>query len=184
MSAAAGTELDVTPQVEPFTRADYAQLPEGFRAFLLEGQFVREAAPTHRHQAIVMRLSTQAWRVAPERALQAPTDLVIDDLTVLQPYILVSCDDCRMADDADPETVPVLVMEVLSPATARRDREQKTGHYLRAGVAEVWLVDPIAVAIDIVTAAGTTHHAADDVAASAVVPGLRFVPRDVIQSPE
>ncbi len=172
------------PTTEPFTRADYAQLPEGFRAFLLEGQFVREAAPTWSHQEIVGALYVAVRAVARRRVLMAPADVVIDDLNVLQPDILAFGPDVPRAGTADPETVPVLVMEVLSPGTARRDRVQKTGHYLRAGVAEVWLVDPIAVAIDIVTTAGTTRFDADQVAESRAVSGLRIAPRDVIEDPD
>jgi Uma2 family endonuclease len=39
------------------------------------------------------------------------------------------------------QLVPDLVVEVLSPSTARRDRTEKKHAYERAGVAEYWLVD-------------------------------------------
>src|SRR4030095_14768184 len=38
--------------------------------------------------------------------------------------------------------VPNLVVEILSPATSRRDRTQKKAVYERNGVTEYWLVDP------------------------------------------
>jgi len=34
------------------------------------------------------------------------------------------------------------IVEVLSPTTKRRDRNQKRGLYTDAGVGEYWLVDP------------------------------------------
>ena len=40
------------------------------------------------------------------------------------------------------EIVPTLVVEILSPATSRRDRTEKKAVYERNGVAEYWLVDP------------------------------------------
>jgi len=38
--------------------------------------------------------------------------------------------------------VPDLVVEILSPSTARRDRVEKKRIYARCGVEEYWLVDP------------------------------------------
>jgi Uma2 family endonuclease len=38
--------------------------------------------------------------------------------------------------------VPDLVVEILSPSTARRDRTAKRNAYERSGVDEYWLVDP------------------------------------------
>ncbi len=157
-----------------FTRADYAQLPEGFPASLLDGDFVREAAPTFGHQALVIELVLRLSDLAPRRVLASPVDVVIDNWNVLQPDVLVFGDHVAAARDADPEEVPVLVVEVLSPSTASRDREAKTAHYVRAGVAEVWLIDPEAGAIDVVTADGLTHHESDDTAVSAAVPGFRL----------
>jgi Uma2 family endonuclease len=37
---------------------------------------------------------------------------------------------------------PLLVVEIISPSTRRRDHEQKKSLYLDAGVAEYWIVDP------------------------------------------
>lgn len=38
--------------------------------------------------------------------------------------------------------LPSLIVEVLSPTTKRRDRNQKRDLYTDAGVGEYWLVDP------------------------------------------
>jgi Uma2 family endonuclease len=38
--------------------------------------------------------------------------------------------------------VPDLLIEILSPSTRRYDRRQKRNRYERAGVRELWLVDP------------------------------------------
>ncbi|MBI3302914.1 MAG: Uma2 family endonuclease [Deltaproteobacteria bacterium] len=38
--------------------------------------------------------------------------------------------------------MPTLVVEILSPATARRDRTEKKRLYEMNGVEEYWLVDP------------------------------------------
>ncbi len=38
--------------------------------------------------------------------------------------------------------MPILIVEVLSDSTRRRDRMQKRDLYMDAGVAEYWIVDP------------------------------------------
>jgi Uma2 family endonuclease len=42
----------------------------------------------------------------------------------------------------------LLAVEVLSPTTARTDRIRKRSYYQRAGVAEYWIVDNDAQAIE------------------------------------
>lgn len=155
-----------------FTRADYAQLPEGFPAYLLDGAFVREPAPTFGHQAYVVSIAARLERAAPGRMLVSPVDVVIDDFNVLQPDVLAFRAGAKAGPATDPEEVPVLVVEVLSPSTARLDRREKTATYLRAGIAEVWLVDPAGRSVDIATSTGVRHHDADAKAVSDAVPGF------------
>jgi len=53
---------------------------------------------------------------------------------------------------------PDLVVEILSPTTAVRDRKLKRDLYERQGVAQYWLVDPDAQAVEVWDfAAGKTH---------------------------
>ncbi|MFZ5924102.1 MAG: Uma2 family endonuclease, partial [Bacillota bacterium] len=46
---------------------------------------------------------------------------------------------------------PDLVVEILSPGTAKWDREIKREVYARFGVRELWLVDPQARSIEVAT---------------------------------
>ncbi len=163
-----------------FTRADYARLPEGFPAYLLDGDFVKEEAPTWGHQGIAHRIAVTLDPIARDRVLSSPVDVVIDDWNVLQPDVMVLREGARW-QDVDREEVPVLVAEVLSPSTESRDRGAKAIAYLRAGVAEIWLVDPDAGAIDVVTSDGTRHHDADDEAVSTAVPGFHLRGADLIR---
>jgi len=48
------------------------------------------------------------------------------------------------------DAAPDLVVEILSPRTARRDRTVKLAWYRRYGVHECWLVDPRAQTVEIV----------------------------------
>jgi Uma2 family endonuclease len=155
-----------------FTVDDYKALPEGFPAQLIEGGLAKEPARTWRHQGIALALAMRLAAVAGERrVLIAPADLVLDRWNVLQPDVLVFA--CDVAEAEARGGLPVLVAEVLSPGTEDRDRGVKCAAYLRAGIGEVWLVDPQAGLIDVRTRDGSARYGAGDEAASGVVPGFR-----------
>jgi Uma2 family endonuclease len=172
-----------------FTVDEYMALPEGFPAQLVDGGLVKEPAPTHWHQGIVVALLTRLVAVAgSQRVLVAPTDVVIDRWNVFQPDVLVFGPEVRVGPDTPRTLIPILVAEIHSPGTEERDREVKSTTYLRAGVREVWLLDPRAETIEIRTRGGeaggtkcspahevqgATHFARDEEAASQVVPGFR-----------
>jgi Uma2 family endonuclease len=46
-------------------------------------------------------------------------------------------------------SAPQLVVEVLSPANTRREREEKLGDYASLGVPEVWVVSPEALTVEV-----------------------------------
>jgi Uma2 family endonuclease len=53
--------------------------------------------------------------------------------------------------------IPDLVVEVLSPSTAVRDRGIKFQDYALHGVAEYWIVDSVAEAVEVYCLNGTTY---------------------------
>ena len=61
--------------------------------------------------------------------------------TVVQPDIVVVCDELKL-DDAGCRGAPDLVVEVLSPSTARKDLKEKLNLYESRGVREYWIVNP------------------------------------------
>jgi Uma2 family endonuclease len=157
-----------------YTRADYFRLPEGFPAELVEGTLVKEPSPTYWHQSIVGELHLRLHALlGPRRVLVAPADVIVDDYNVLQPDVLVLEEKDRVHRKSPKDAVPVLVMEVLSPATASLDRDTKAGLYLKAGVREVWLVDPETETVAVRTPEGERVHASDEPAESAAVAGFR-----------
>ena len=161
------------------TKADYDALPEGAPYQLVEGELVREASPVYRHQRAVGRLIAMLHTlIGVERTLHAPIDVVVDDRNVYQPDVAVVA--APLSPDAESVGIPVWVCEVLSPSTSRIDRVQKTRNYLRAGVQEVWLLDPATATLTVVTSSGSRTHAPDDLVRSAAVPGLAATPRALL----
>ena len=126
-----------------FTRADLGLLPEGFRVELVDGVLLKMASPVIRHQRLLMRLLGRlSDSVGEERILPGPVDFVIDDYNVLVPDAVLLAPGMEPERGATDLAQALAVFEVLSPSTAKRDRQVKTQLYLDAGVQEVWLIDP------------------------------------------
>ncbi|USQ78751.1 Uma2 family endonuclease [Ornithinimicrobium faecis] len=119
---------------------------ELLRFELLDGEVLVTPSPSTPHQRPVMRLALTLGPLLPEgtELLGAPYDVLLDDAaegdTTLQPDLLVA----RTADltYANLPAAPVLVVEVLSPSTWRRDLGAKRDAYARAGVAHYWVLAP------------------------------------------
>lgn len=119
-------------------------LPEdGRRHEIIDGVLHVTPSPGRRHQRVVVELVVvlHAWlRANPVgEVIVAPWDVDLGDDTVVEPDIVVvprTARDVRGAAEA-----PLLVIEVLSPSTASRDRIVKRLRYQRAGIAEYWIVD-------------------------------------------
>lgn len=64
------------------------------------------------------------------------------------PDVMVVCDRSKIRRNGV-YGAPDLVVEVLSPGTAKRDRGYKKTVYERSGVAEYWIVDPAGKSIEV-----------------------------------
>lgn len=137
------------------TYAEYLTWPEGGQNELIGGiAYVKEPpAPTPSHQELVGELYYQlrlALEGKPYRPYLAPFDVRLpksgepDELidTVVQPDVLV-ISDLSKVDKRGLRGAPDWLAEVLSPSTSSHDQVVKLPVYERAGVLEVWFVDPI-----------------------------------------
>ncbi|MBE2316591.1 Uma2 family endonuclease [Solirubrobacter sp. CPCC 204708] len=70
------------------------------------------------------------------------------------------------------ETVPDVVIEVLSPKTRDNDLGPKREQYVAAGVRELWLIDPAERQVLVVTPDGERRLTADDTLTSPSFPGF------------
>ena len=129
------------------TYEDYRNTPEDERYELLDGELVMTAAPNIAHQRVSSRLERRLGAFVEERGLgeifDAPTDVVLSDTDVVQPDLLfVSKGRADIITADNVQGAPDLVVEVLSPTTARRDWRVKLDLYSKHGVQEFWLADP------------------------------------------
>lgn len=160
------------------TADDYAKLPEDLRAELIDGELVMSPSPDTAHQRVVHRLVTALDRhlgpSSDHRVLFAPCDVLIDEHNVLQPDLLVLPEGTKPRELSWRIPLPTLVIEVISPSTATRDRGVKLERYKTRGVREAWIVDRDQETIDVIDlVAGTAIVCRPgDTARSTTVPGF------------
>ena len=130
------------------TYEDYLQFPEDeSRHEIIDGDHYVSAAPFVPHQRILKRLMVQLYRKFEEtglgEVLPAPVAVVLSRTDVVEPDLVVVLDEhASMIRRERIEGAPDLVVEILSPSTAYRDRGLKLDLYRKSGVGEYWIVDP------------------------------------------
>lgn len=130
------------------TYDDYLQLPDdGIRYEILDGELEMTPAPTTTHQRVsrnlhfVIHQHLQATGLG--EMLDAPVDVVLAPTTVVEPdLVYVAAQRAGIITRRAIEGAPDLLVEILSPSTARRDRQRKAALYARLGVRFYWIVDP------------------------------------------
>ena len=129
-----------------FTYSDYVAWPDDERWELIDGEaYSMTPAPTTRHQNIVYNASFILKSKLLNKSCRpfvAPTDVVFSEYDVVQPDILVVCDEDKITE-ANIQGAPDLIVEVLSPATALKDKREKKGLYERYGVKEYIIIEPV-----------------------------------------
>ena len=136
------------------TYADYLETSDDERYELLYGELVMAPAPREIHQSILGRLHIDMGVFLDEHNLGyiyfSPFDVVLSDENVVQPDLLfVSNERAHIITPDNIQGAPDLVVEILSPATAERDRSVKFELYAEHGVHEYWIVDPDARTITV-----------------------------------
>ncbi|MEQ1681229.1 MAG: Uma2 family endonuclease [Nitrospira sp.] len=142
------------------TYHDYMLLPnDGKQYEILEGDLFVTPSPVTRHQLIVGRflhhLMTYLETHPIGTVFTAPYDVVLSDTDVVEPDLLLVLNNSRAAiTENNVQGPPDMILEVLSPSTAARDRELKRKRYERFGVQEYWMVDPSSNTLEILALTG------------------------------
>ena len=155
--------------------ADYAALPDdGKRYEIHDGELSVTPAPGTRHQGVSMTLGSalHAYVTAHRlgRIFAAPIDVILSDTTIVQPdLVFVAADRASIISERGIEGAPTLVVEILSPSTARIDLNRKLQLYARHGVPYYWIVAPDTRSIDVYRATAGVYvlaerHTSTDIA--------------------
>jgi Uma2 family endonuclease len=131
-----------------YTAKDYRALPEGPPYYqLIDGHLLCEPSPTTCHQSIAgeLHLILGAWtkKKGAGKCFFAPVDVWLSRNDVVEPDLFfISNAKTNLLRKDGFHGGPDLVVEILSPSTARLDRTVKRTLYAKAGVRELWLIDP------------------------------------------
>lgn len=149
-------------QLDPkavYTYADYLTWSFDQMVELIKGKiFMMSPAPASRHQSILTGLAAQVLPFFIKtscKSFVAPFDVRLiktgkeDDkiVTVVQPDLCVICDAAKI-DERGCVGSPDWIIEILSPATAKKDYNEKFNLYQENGVREYWVVNPDANVVD------------------------------------
>jgi len=125
----------------------FQSLPEGTLAQLIENEFIMSPSPSTVHQRVLRKIFNLLTNHVDQYDLGeifvAPYDVFLDRKNAFQPDIIfISKDRLYLIKDDGLHGAPDLVVEILSPSTAKYDMDEKKDVYERYGVKEYWLVDP------------------------------------------
>jgi Uma2 family endonuclease len=138
--------MPITPAARRYTVEEVYNLPaDGNRYEVVHGELLVTPAPRTRHQAVVIQLAVRIQPYLEPLGLGGtvflgPADYFYGDDVYVQPDLLVAHPDEVSADWRTMRHLR-LVVEVLSPASARGDRLVKRRAYQEAGVETYWIVD-------------------------------------------
>ncbi len=115
---------------------------------LISGEiYAMSPSPNDRHQAISIGISSIIWTYIRNnggkcQVRYAPADVKLNDEDTLQPDVFVVCDPDKL-DEHGCVGAPDWVIEILSPSNIDHDMVTKLELYMKAGVREYWIVDPM-----------------------------------------
>lgn len=124
-----------------YTYADYLHWEGKWE--LIDGiPYAMSPAPAPRHQRIAANLTAVfalSLKSCDTCSVYQPVDYVIQQDTILQPDLLIVCGEIKKNFLDFP---PVLVIEILSPSTALKDRHTKYALYQSQGIRYYIIVAP------------------------------------------
>jgi Uma2 family endonuclease len=144
-----------------WTYEEFARLPEGDgnRYEIIAGELYVTPSPRPLHQRVVTGLTVALENHVRAHALGkvyvGPIDVLFAEGDYMAPDIVyVREGRSGVVSQRGVESAPDLIVEVLSPSTASRDRILKRERYQHFGVPEYWVVDPVAREILVYRASG------------------------------
>lgn len=163
------------PAQRPATYADLRKVPAHVIAELIEGVLHTQPRPNAAHAQATSTLGEElgppfkrgkggpgGWIILDEPELHFGADVLMPDLAGWRRETMP-----ELPDVAHFELRPDWTCEAISPITGRHDRVRKMPLYAKAGVHNVWILDPAAKTLEVYRLDGETYrlvstHGGDD----------------------
>ncbi len=127
-----------------WTAADLDEFDDELRREVLHGELFVTPVPAPRHAWSDLRLTAALHPYCQSLGLVGPigpVELRIGE-DLLAPDLAVYPSDAILSGRWTDLPLPLLVVEILSPSTRRRDTGVKRDAYLSLGIPEYWQLDP------------------------------------------
>jgi Uma2 family endonuclease len=132
--------------IRAWTLEELHRLPDdGNKYELVRGELFVTPAPSEDHEMVAVHLHDVLAPFVKQHGLGVvfrPRAVFRKKGSEVEPDLMVRQPQKRGARGWAHAPRPILVVEILSPTTRRRDREQKRSFYMDEGIAEYWIVDP------------------------------------------
>lgn len=129
---------------EDLTYDDYARFHDGQRYELVDGRLeLMSPGPNSIHQLVSFEIQKRISQCCEKDAiiLCAPIDVILSPREVRQPDLVILLrTNLNRLTKRGIEGAPDMVVEILSPSTAKRDKLSKMVSYARHGIPEYWIV--------------------------------------------
>jgi Uma2 family endonuclease len=150
-----------------WTLADLDRMPDDGNSYeLVRGKLFVTPAPRNAHQEIVAALNEiiapYVWKHALGQ-IHHPRAVVIIDGSQVEPDLMVRPSVSPPLPSWEDMPLPLLIVEVLSDTTRRRDLVEKREFYKDIGIAEYWIIDGDARTFTVVQPKGRETRVTDTV---------------------
>jgi Uma2 family endonuclease len=159
-----GHAMHMATALKRWTLEELDSLPDdGNRYEVIDGELFVTPAPSDFHETLGAKLTRLLDPFVAHHGLgyiYRPRAVVRVDKSQVEPDLMVRRPQRTKNAAWQDAPRPSLVIEIISPATRRRDFTYKRDLYMRIGIGEYWIVDPEQQAITVIRN-GEPDHVAD-----------------------
>ena len=138
--------MHMATELKRWTLEELHSLPEdGNKYELIRGELFVTPPPTDDHETILARLTRVLDRFVEAHGLghvYHPRAVFRFEGSEVEPDLMVRQEAPGLGNAWEKAPLPLLIVEVFSPTTRRRDQVQKNDFYIDAGIPGYWMVDP------------------------------------------